>query len=94
MEDLAGQIEWLREHDDLARSIANAGRKYALENLMPKDVICYHALLLKSWTERLVNDPANQTLLLQNMVKVEKPKPGPRCQCYNKKRESLFKDEL
>lgn len=41
------QIEWARANDDKVKVIAENGRKYAQENLMPKDVYCYHAALFK-----------------------------------------------
>ena len=41
------QIEWARAHDSEVRAMGAAGRQFVQENLMPKDIFCYHALLLQ-----------------------------------------------
>ena len=51
------QIEWARANDDQVKIIAENGRKYAQENLMPRDVYCYHAALFKVRQNRLPPDP-------------------------------------
>lgn len=56
LSDLVEKIEWAIENDDTVRSIGSNGRKYAQENLMPKNVYCYHAALFKEWNKRLVSD--------------------------------------
>lgn len=44
--DLIEKIEWAKSHDEEARTIGGNGRKYAQDNLMPLDVICYHSRAL------------------------------------------------
>lgn len=60
------QIEWARANDDKVKVIAENGRKYAQENLMPKDVYCYHAALLKVSQLRL-NLMPQKLLLCKNL---------------------------
>lgn len=47
LSNLANRLIWAQEHDDEARSIAENGRKFAQENIMPDDLIlyCYKVLL-------------------------------------------------
>lgn len=45
--DLVEKINWARQNDDLVRQIGINGRQYAIDNLLPKDIFCYHALLLQ-----------------------------------------------
>lgn len=47
LSDLVKRLEWAKLNDDEVRRIGSRGRLYAAENLLPKDVICYHAVLLK-----------------------------------------------
>lgn len=45
LSDLVDQIQWARENDATAKKIAQNAQKYANERLLPKDIICYHAVL-------------------------------------------------
>ncbi|KAK8382921.1 hypothetical protein O3P69_011463 [Scylla paramamosain] len=56
LSDLVEKIEWARANDDQVKIIAENGRKYAQENLMPRDVYCYHAALFKEWSKRLTSE--------------------------------------
>lgn len=47
LSDLIERIEWAKRHDGEARQIGANGRRYASEHLLPKDIICYHAVLFK-----------------------------------------------
>lgn len=42
------QLEWARSNDDKAKLIGQTGRHYIQENLMPRDVYCYHAALFQA----------------------------------------------
>jgi len=55
LSDLIEKIEWAQSHDREARLIGMNGRKYATENLLPKDIFCYHAVLFKKWSKKLKN---------------------------------------
>jgi hypothetical protein len=41
------RIQWAKDNDAEAQTIARTGQKFARENLMPQDVFCYHAVLFK-----------------------------------------------
>lgn len=47
LSDLLEKIRWAKAHDNEVRKIGAQGRGYAVNHLLPKDVYCYHALLLK-----------------------------------------------
>lgn len=45
LSDLVDQLQWARSHDKEAFIIASNARKFAIENLSPQHIFCYHALL-------------------------------------------------
>lgn len=47
LSDLVKKIKWLRENDEFARNISRQAREFAENNLMPKDIFCYYAMLFK-----------------------------------------------
>ena len=47
LSDLIDQLEWATKNDGLVQQIGANGRRYASDNLLPKDIYCYHAVLLK-----------------------------------------------
>ncbi|KAF2355186.1 Lipopolysaccharide-modifying protein [Trinorchestia longiramus] len=47
LSDLVEKVKWARDHDEQMLAMSKAGRQFVNENLMPKDIFCYHALLLK-----------------------------------------------
>ena len=47
LSDLVKKIQWAKSHDQEVRKIGINGRQYAVNHLLPKDVICYHAILFK-----------------------------------------------
>lgn len=47
LSDLIDKIKWLIDNDEEAQKISLQGRQFARENLMPKDIFCYYAVLLK-----------------------------------------------
>jgi len=51
--ELLGLLEFLQEHDDLAREIAENGRKFVMEHLRMVDVKCYWRRLLQEYTKLL-----------------------------------------
>ncbi|KAK8746945.1 hypothetical protein OTU49_016907, partial [Cherax quadricarinatus] len=53
LSNLIEKIEWARTNDKKAQAIAQNGRQYVQENLMPKDVYCYHVTLLQEWSTRI-----------------------------------------
>lgn len=61
-EELIGLIHFLREHQPLARSIAEAGAELITHHLRQSDVLCYWRRLLAAYTDLLTfpvtRDPA------------------------------------
>lgn len=47
LNDLVDKIIWAKENDDTVYQISRRGQLYARENLMPRDIFCYHAVLFK-----------------------------------------------
>lgn len=45
LSDLVEKIQWARENDKEARTISKNSRQFVRDNLMPKDIICYHMAL-------------------------------------------------
>lgn len=45
LSDLVDRVKWARDNDDKAQQIAVNARNFANNNLLPQDVICYHAAL-------------------------------------------------
>ncbi len=51
--DLVSKVRWALANDGEARRIAVRAREFARERLMPREVFCYHALVVREWTKRL-----------------------------------------
>ena len=47
LSDLLQVIKWAKTHDQEVRQIGANGRSYAVNHLLPKDILCYHAVLFK-----------------------------------------------
>lgn len=47
LSDLVEKIKWAKENDDTAQNISRTGRQFTRDNLMPKDVLCYHVALFE-----------------------------------------------
>jgi Glycosyl transferase family 90 len=88
LSDLVDKIRWAQKNDEKAFSIMENGRQFAQMNLLPLDVFCYHALLLKRYTEAIVSDVVVQP----GMEKVPQPELSKNCDCDLK--GSHFNDEL
>lgn len=89
LSDLLEKLEWARAHDKEARAIAQAGRKFAQEHLMPLDVYCYHGVILQEWAGRLTTP----VRIREGMEQVPVPDHHARfgdCECHRKTR----RDEL
>lgn len=46
LSNLVERVQWAMDNDEEANIIALKGQKFARENLMPQDVLCYYATLL------------------------------------------------
>ncbi|XP_053987875.1 protein O-glucosyltransferase 2-like isoform X1 [Hylaeus volcanicus] len=86
LSDLVEKIIWAKEHDEEALKIAKSARQFTRDNLLPRDVLCYHVVLFNEWSKRL----KSKVKVLDNMEEVQQPKHS--CKCYND--NAKFKEEL
>lgn len=84
LSDLVEKIEWAVDNDLKAKEIATNGQKFAEDNLLPKNIFCYYAMLLNEFSKNIVST----VQILDGMEKVESAKTG-NCKC-----NSNVKDEL
>lgn len=47
LSDLVDKLQWSLSHDEEAKEIAENAREFSLSHLMPKDILCYYAVLFK-----------------------------------------------
>lgn len=80
LSNLVEKVNWAVANDDKAKEIANAGRSFAIENLLPKNVFCYHAFLLNEFSKRLTN----KVTVLNDMELVENTSSDCHCDKTNK----------
>lgn len=45
LSDLVEKIRWAMKNDEKAFEISKNGRQFTRDNLMPKDILCYHVVL-------------------------------------------------
>ncbi|XP_043254089.1 protein O-glucosyltransferase 2-like [Colletes gigas] len=86
LSDLVEKIVWAKGHDKEASQIAKHARQFARDNLLARDVLCYHVALFDEWSKRL----KSKVKVLDNMEEVLQSKHS--CKCYND--NAKFKEEL
>ena len=90
LSDLIEKIFWAKENDEEARAIAAKGAEYARQRLMPANVLCYHAEMLKQWGEKSKeNDFRIEDFEGMEVYEDDDPAPSHMCHC-----PSLAKEEL
>jgi len=88
LSNLEEKILWARNNDNEAQKIAEAGRTFARDNLMPDKIYCYVVSLFKEYAKRQRQKPE----IHKDMVLVEQPKDrDSRCACNRVQKK---KDEL
>ena len=55
LSDLLTQIEWAKVNDEAARQIAHNAQAFVRDNLLARDVFCYHVVLFREFSQRLVS---------------------------------------
>ncbi|EZA48857.1 KDEL motif-containing protein [Ooceraea biroi] len=45
LSDLVDKITWAKEHDEDGLKIVKSARQFARDNLLPRDILCYHTVL-------------------------------------------------
>lgn len=97
LNNLLERIQWAKTNDAEAKEISRNGQIFAQENLMPHDIICYHVVLFKEWSERLT-DNVNVQEDMEHVPQPEPDKPYRDCDCHRLKEkddiETYNRDEL
>ncbi|CAB3230777.1 unnamed protein product [Arctia plantaginis] len=75
LSDLVERVKWAQQNDDKAQQIAINAKNFANKHLLPKHVICYHAVLFWEWSKRI----KNEAVLTKGMTHV--PQPAFECDC-------------
>ncbi|KAK5645716.1 hypothetical protein RI129_004180 [Pyrocoelia pectoralis] len=83
LSNLIEKVNWAIENDDKAKKMANAGRAFAMENLLPKNIFCYHTFLLNEFSKRITN----KIKVLNDMELVENTSKD--CNCDKTNRDEL-----
>lgn len=53
LSDLVHRVKWAKENEDTVLSIVRKARAFTRQNLMPANVMCYHAVLFNEWSKRI-----------------------------------------
>lgn len=69
LSNLVEKLQWAIHHDSEAQAIAEKAQNFALSNLMPKDILCYYAVLFKEYSKRL----KSENIIHDNMEHVKQP---------------------
>lgn len=89
--NLIDQVQWALDHDNEALRISLNAQKFAQENLLPQNIICYHAELFKKWSSRIVS----KVEVLEGMEHVPQVEPDVHfCRCDPSDFVSYKRDEL
>ncbi|XP_053563771.1 protein O-glucosyltransferase 2 [Bombina bombina] len=57
LSDLLEKIQWVKDHDEEARKIAEAGNEFARNNLMGDHIYCYYFKLFQAYARLQVSEP-------------------------------------
>ncbi|GIY12573.1 protein O-glucosyltransferase 2 [Caerostris extrusa] len=91
LSNLVEKLQWAIDHDDEAKKIAENAQDFALSNLMPKDVLCYYAVLFKEYSTRLKSN----NIVVENMEHIKQPiQKSCFCPDEEKFQDMYSKDEL
>lgn len=91
LSDLREKILWAKSHDEEVKKISRNAQNFVMENLLPKDVYCYHAKLFDRFSGLLVSKPDQPN---GSWELVEQPKDhDSKCDCKRLKKTKKH-DEL
>ena len=88
LSNLVERVRWAQEHDEKSFEIAQNARSYALDNLLPDQVLCYYATFLSRWAKLVTNTVE----VGEDMEKLTIDKNRNSCQCSDKNKSK--KDEF
>ncbi|XP_014770860.1 protein O-glucosyltransferase 2 [Octopus bimaculoides] len=82
LSNLLDQLRWAKEHENEVKNIVENAQNYVLNRLLPKDIICYHAILINKYSKLLKAKPIPDS----TFTKVDQPSDDDSyCQCHRKK---------
>ncbi|CAL1582737.1 unnamed protein product [Knipowitschia caucasica] len=91
LSDLLEKIQWAKNHDDQARSIAQRGQQFARSHLMGDQIFCYYYKLFQKYAALQITEPK----VREGMELVEHPTDDLfPCDCQRTKPNTEAKDEL
>lgn len=91
LSDLLKQVKWAREHDFESRQIAENGQEFVRNNLMPTDILCYHAVLFQKFSKIILSKP----IVDSSFAHVDQPSDHDSvCSCQRKKKSNSIRTEL
>lgn len=91
LSNLLNQIKWAQEHDTESKEIAQNAQEFIRNHLMPKDIICYHAVLFQKFSEILRSKP----VVNPSFSVVDQPSEHDSvCECHRKKKLKSIRMEL
>ncbi|GAB1609416.1 protein O-glucosyltransferase 2-like [Argonauta hians] len=81
LSDLLYQLKWAKEHENEVKNIAENAQNYVRNHLLPKDIICYHAILIQKYS-KLLN---SKTKPDSSFTQIDQPSGQDSvCQCHRK----------
>ncbi|XP_054716226.1 protein O-glucosyltransferase 2-like [Uloborus diversus] len=89
LSNLVDELKWVMSHDDEAKDIAQNAQQFALANLMPNDILCYYATLIKEYSKRLITESIEH----EGMEHVKQPLQK-NCFCSELEKDLNLKEEL
>ncbi|XP_072267902.1 protein O-glucosyltransferase 2 isoform X2 [Pyxicephalus adspersus] len=87
LSDLLEKIQWVKDHDNEAKKIAQAGQEFARNNLMGEHIFCYYFKLFQAYAKLQVSEPKIREGM--EIVKHSSDNLFP-CKCHR----DMVKDEL
>lgn len=84
LENLVERLQWALDNDGKAKEIAEAGQMYARNNLLPRDIFCYHANLFNEWSKKL-----ESPVTVRNGMEYIPQKSTKGCICKQSKKDEL-----
>lgn len=88
LSNLVEKVLWAKDNDAVAYKIAKNGQKFANDNLLPKDILCYYGSLLQAFSEKIVSE----INVFDDMEEVQAKKVNKFCDCTlndNNKKDEL-----
>ncbi|CAG0894709.1 unnamed protein product [Cyprideis torosa] len=53
LSDLISKLRWAQRSDSTMQRVSLNARKFVLQHLLPRDILCYYSVLLEHWARRL-----------------------------------------